>query len=248
MSEVVDLPPINWSLSYEEMGEDEFKRLEECDDENLRRLELQAHIQEDPERAILLCRIRLGRNINNIISWIHLAAAYERLGRFQEALDVYVDHVTRLDLANLERSETVIRRLKRKIKGTYFPGNYISFRRECSDRISGVHISTLIMYSLQADAEGDWESVVFFNDEMLKRNPLNIVSLLRKASALRRSGKLKEALVIFEQVVELQMAKDLTITRTISNISQIEAELRKVELDSVTSELRSSVGELVPLK
>lgn len=244
MSEIVDLPPIDWSLSYEELGEAEFERLDECDDDNLRRLELQAHIQEDPDGAVLLCQIRLGRNINNLTSWIHLAAAYERLGRFQEAYETYVNHVTRLD-TRIERSEAVIKRLKLKMEGTYFPGKYTSFKKDYLGKVSELHISTLIMYSVQAEAAGDWESVVFFNDEMLKRNPNNIISLTRKAMALRRSGNLREALKIFEKLVELQLAKSLNVTRTVLNINQIQAELGGQQVSSVTSGVRRKVGELV---
>lgn len=248
MSEVIhDLAPINWFLSYEEMSELHFKRLEECDDDNLGRLELQAHIQEDPRRAILLCRIRLGRNIDNLIAWVHLAAAYERLGKFKKAYEVYVEHVTRLS-GKLERNELVIKRLKLKIGDPYFPRKYEAFKKDFSDKITELHISTLIMYSVQAETVGDWESVMFFNDEMLKRNPHNIVSLTRKASAFRRLGRLKEALEIFEKIFELQKVKGLNISRTLANVSQIQAELDGQQVELVSSGVRRGIADLVKSK
>lgn len=249
MREVVERPsPIDWSGPCEEFSEEHFERIRECDDENLRRIEFHLHIsephsKEDNERIVLICTHRLGRYRNSLGSWLYLAAAYERMGRFKEAYFIYVNHVTRLEGSTTE-NEGVMKRLKLKLEGRYWPGKYTSLDQAYRDKLHEARNETLKIYLDQAEANNDNPAILLFNEEFMRRDPSRIDNNLRKACILKRMGKFKEALPVFERVLELQIQHGKNSVETWSNILKLRAKIAAMP-ELVAEVVKEDVNEVL---
>lgn len=245
MSENLENPSlIDWSRLFEEFTDEDFEFIAECDDKNLSRLEGVAHKKSDNQRVILLCKHHLERNKNSKHAWVYLAAAYERMGFFKEAYKIYVEEVTRLE-GGSERAQKVIRRLSFKLNtGLVWPGHYSELSEEYDARFDEIYTGVLIMYSRQSENLKDWNSLLFFNEQILKREATNMGALTRKALALKNLGRLKEALAIYENLYKLQKAASLSTVKTSSNIELLRHEISK-PVDHVSESVKVSALELV---
>lgn len=236
-----------WSRPYESLTDLDFEFIDECDSFNLARLAKRAHFNADNERTVLLAEKLLKREPNNLKAWLYIAVVYERTGRFEEAYEIYVDHVTRLE-GSTQDNRKIMRRLKLKMEGRHFPKSYKSLTNADWERISVADVGALIAYSIEAEAALDWEVVVRLNDEILKKEPGNITSSIRKAAALRNLNKPSEALLILEQVLKMQIRANLSIARTTTNILQLRQQLGINDVGELAASVRKSVHELTGSK